>query len=457
MTTSIVPTEIVTLPIDQIKPPKRKLRKHSPLKIDRINHGLEKYGVQTPILIDKDYRLIDGGAVLEALQSRGETHAQFIRLTHLSSDEVRGLHIHLNKSQEGSIWIEAELAAEVEELLNFELTAADLGLETGEVDRLLQSLNNDDDDAIPELGDRQSTPPTSEEGNIWLFDQAEHRLAVGDCRDAGLTERLTKGEQATMGFTDPPYGGRVNGHVGGKGRIKHREFTMASGEMSKEELGKFLSEAMAPVYDHLRPGGLAYMFMDWRSAALLEREANHAGLETKNWIVWVKPNGGMGSLYRSRHEFILLFRKPGDKSINNVQLGKFGRNRTNVWEYEGANSFGATRDDLANHPTPKPVQMIEDAILDATDRGDTVLDLFGGGGTTMIAAQRCGRRALLCEIDPIYADVTIERYQRIFGIEAVLEETGETYSEVMRRRQAPATTPRHRVRHRARVRVAEIA
>jgi DNA modification methylase len=152
--------------------------------------------------------------------------------------------------------------------------------------------------------------------------------------------------------------------------------------------------------------------MDWRHMAEILAAGDAVYAELKNLIVWAKDNGGMGSFYRSRHELIFAFKNGSNPHINSFELGQHGRYRTNVWQYRGVNTFKSGRaDELALHPTVKPVQMIADAIKDVSSRGSIVLDLFGGSGSTLIAAHKTGRRAYLCELDPTYCDRIIQRWE----------------------------------------------
>src|SRR6185312_7503227 len=217
---------------------------------------------------------------------------------------------------------------------------------------------------------------------------------------------LLNGARAAAAFTDPPYNVKIDGHVSGKGKVQHREFPMATGEMSEAEFTAFLTAALAGICQHTAPGSLIYACMDWRHMTETLTAGRSSGCDLLNLCVWVKNNGGMGSLYRSRHELVFVFRNGPEAHQNNVQLGRFGRNRTNVWNYAGSNSFarrGAQRS-IDLHPTVKPVLMISDAILDCTKRNDIVLDPFIGSGTTLLAAERTGRRCYGIELDPLYVD-----------------------------------------------------
>ena len=245
-----------------------------------------------------------------------------------------------------------------------------------------------------------------------------------------------------MVFTDPPYNVKIDGHVGGLGKVKHREFAMASGEMSEAEFASFLFKVFDNLARHAIDGAIHFVCMDWRHIGEVLAGARTAYGQLKNICVWSKSNGGMGSLYRSQHEFVFVFKSGTAAHINNVELGKHGRYRTNVWSYAGVNSFGASRDaDLAMHPTVKPVALVADAMLDCSKRNGIILDGFAGSGTTLVAAERTGRRGYAIELDPHYCDVIVRRLAKLAGLEAVHAVTGETFGEVAARRTSEAAAP----------------
>lgn len=236
-------------------------------------------------------------------------------------------------------------------------------------------------------------------------------------------------EQAQLGFVDPPYNVPIAHHVSSQG---HREFAMASGEMTEEAFGAFLGDAFGAISNVLTPGGLLLSFMDWRGLLVMTTAARALGLEELNLIVWAKTNGGMGSLWRSQHELIGAYKKPGAAHINNVELGKSGRWRSNLWRYPGASSLGSdARDGLDGHPTPKPIALLLDGILDVTHRSGIVVDTFSGSGSTLIACERSGRRFRGVELDALYVDLAIRRWEAETGRAAVLVDTDQTFDEVV--------------------------
>jgi DNA modification methylase len=244
-------------------------------------------------------------------------------------------------------------------------------------------------------------------------------------------KQLLGPKKAQMVITDPPYNVPIDGHVCGLGSIKHREFPMAFGEMTDAQFIAFLNTVSGNLARVSADGSLHFIFIDWRHIGALLSSVQGIYAEFKNLCVWNKDNGGMGSLYRSKHELVAVFKNGTAPHINNIELGRHGRNRTNVWDYPGVNCFGAGRlDDLAMHPTVKPVALVADAILDCSKRGGIVMDCFGGSGTTLIAAEKTGRRAYVMELDPVYVDTAINRFEKLTGKQAIHTETGLTFAEM---------------------------
>ncbi|MEW2919598.1 DNA modification methylase [Ruegeria sp. ANG10] len=351
----------------------------------------------------------------------------------MSDAEVRALRIADNKLAELSDWNEAALQIEFAELMDLSLDGEldfDLGItgfETPEIDIIIDSAGEATETEAETV--ETSNPAVlviTQPGDLWIL--GDHRIFCGDSLQAQSYDTLLKGETPQMVFTDPPYNVPVNGHVRCGTGGDHREFAMASGEMSDSEFRSFLSDVIARLLVILPDGGIAMICMDWRHIEELIAAGKAGGFDLINLCVWNKTNGGMGSLYRSKHELVAIFKKPGAAHTNNVELGKHGRNRTNVWDYTGVNSFGAGREaDLVDHPTVKPTALVADAIMDVSHRGDVVLDAFGGSGATLLAAEKTGRRARLIELDPAYVDVAIRRWQEMTGENAVHSVTGQTF------------------------------
>jgi len=283
----------------------------------------------------------------------------------------------------------------------------------------------------------------SKPGDTWTLGQ--HRLLCGDARSADAVRSLVGGEPVDLVFTDPPYNVPIDGHVGGLGRTKHREFAFASGEMTRTQFTSFLTETLSNAARVSKDGAIAFVCMDWRHMRELLDAGDAAFGELKNLCVWNKTNGGMGSFYRSKHELVFVFKVGTATHTNSFGLGETGRYRTNVWDYPGISSLGAARaDELAMHPTVKPVALVADAMRDCSRRGETVLDIFAGSGTTLIAAETCGRQARLLEYDPLYCDTIISRWQGFTGKRATLADSGQSFEEVAARsaEQGGSQTPR---------------
>jgi DNA modification methylase len=272
----------------------------------------------------------------------------------------------------------------------------------------------------------------------------------GNAQNTGDFRLLMAGSAAAMVITDPPYNVRI-ASVQGRGRIKHRNFGQAAGEMSEEQFTLFLRTAIALLIEHSRSGSIHFIFMDWKHIGELLAAARPLYDEWKNLVVWSKTNAGQGSCYRSQHELIFVFKNGSAPYVNNFELGQNGRTRSNVWSYAGVNSFRAGRmDELKLHPTVKPAALVADAMRDCSRRGDIILDPFMGSGTTIVAAESVGRVAYGIELDPLYVDVAIRRWQKFTGRDAVHARTGETFDELAARRrpaaEIPSATRRIRVR-----------
>ncbi|MEO0870492.1 MAG: DNA modification methylase, partial [Pseudomonadota bacterium] len=351
----------------------------------------------------------------------------------MSETQKRAYMIADNKIAEQSDWDRDALAVEFEFLLNggCEVDFEGIGFEMPEVEVILG-------DAVDEVEEPPVPPvspgaPVSQLGDLWHL--GAHRLFCGNALDLDAYQTVCGGRAPAASFSDPPFNVPVNGHVSSTGQ--HGEFAQASGEMTDAEFTAFLTHYLERSADVCRPGAVLFVCMDWRHIDVLIMSGKSVGLELINLCVWNKTNGGMGSLYRSKHELVAVFRCPGASHTNNVQLGRFGRNRTNVWDYAGANSFSDGRKDtLAMHPTVKPVSLVSDALLDVTDRGDLVLDPFAGSGTTILAAERTHRTTACIELDPKYVDVAIKWFEAETGQSAVLAGTGQSFAAVAERRQS---------------------
>jgi DNA modification methylase len=399
-----------------VKPDPRNARTHSKKQIDQIAASIKAFGFANPLLIDEDAVLIAGHGRLAAAKKLGLQQIPVIELKGLSEAERRALRLADNKIAQNAGWDTELLKIELDSLAKLDLGySLDItGFSSGEIDVTLgQAKVDPDDEIIPPVPAEARTRP----GDIWQL--GAHRVGCGDSRDpAFLRALLGPGVRADVAFLDPPYNVKINGHANARGR--HREFAMASGEMSEAEFQGFLRETLGAAAAVSRDGAVHFVCMDWRHmGSVLAVEQGIYG-QLLNLCVWNKSNAGMGSLYRSRHELVFVYRVGNAPHFNAVELGKHGRNRTNVWDYASVNSMGGSRrDDLALHPTVKPIGLVSDAICDVTRHGELVLDTFLGSGTTLIAAERTGRRFAGCDIDPGYVDVALERWSSLTGQEPV--------------------------------------
>lgn len=436
--TSLTSSQIVWRSISELRCSSRNARTHSKKQIAQIAKSISDFGFLNPIVIGPDRRIIVGHARYKAARLLGLTMAPTISVTHLSEAAIRAYALADNRLAEKAGWDRELLAIELNELQELlpkeELTLDDTGFDSAEIDRLLLDIDNDKPDPVDDVPQLHARA-TARLGDSFLL--GRNRLFVGDARRLQSFEALMQGERAGMAILDPPYNVRILGHVGGRGRIKHREFVCGSGEMSAREFEGFLHETLALCAKFSKDGSIHYVFMDWRHVNELLQAGAKAYGQLKNVCVWVKSNAGQGAFYRSQHELVFVFKHGDAPHINTFELGQHGRNRSNVWHYAGVNSFRAGRlDELKIHPTVKPVTLVADAIQDCSRRGDIVLDAFAGSGTTIMAAERLGRRAYCLELDPIYADVAIRRWQAYTGRDAVLAETGETFDELSATRAA---------------------
>lgn len=427
--------EYVTLA--DLKPNPRNPRKHSARQLKALAKSITAFGFVAPVIIDKTSILVAGHGRVEAARSLDLGKVPAVRVEHLSEAQLRALMIADNKLCDMSSFDEA-LLIENFQLLSVEGLSLDLetsGFTMGEIDLLLDKpaepdKPDPDDDETPV----PAGPSVNRVGDAWrLGIDGRHRVVCGNALDPEVWATLMGDEKAAMSCSDVPYNVRIAGNVSGLGKIRHQDFVMASGEMDCDQFTAFLVQAFRMMAQNAVPGSLHYAFIDWKHTGEMQAAGEAAFNELKNIIVWDKgEGGGMGSLYRSAHELIYLWKAGRAKHVNNVALGQWGRNRTNIWRYPGIRGFRHSDegDLLALHATPKPVRMIADAMLDVSKRGDLVLDAFLGSGTAIIAAERVGRRCYGCELDPRFADVIIRRFERHSGEQAVHAATGRTFAEI---------------------------
>jgi DNA modification methylase len=439
-----------------LKPNPRNARTHSKKQIRQIADSILAFGFVVPLVVDETNTTLLGHGRLAAAIDLDLNEVPVIVLEGLSDVKKRALLLADNKITENAGWDRKRLSIELPELAELlieeGLDISITGFAPVEIDQIAIDFEEDTSDPADTVeSEWLAASAVSKPGDIWEL--GEHRLSCGDARCVDDLDRLMSGEMAAMGFLDPPYNVRVRSVVG-RGRIKHAEFAMASGEMSSSEFTAFLEDTLGNAARASRDGAAHFVCMDWAHI----RELIQAGSEVYdamlNLAVWVKSNAGQGSFYRSQHELIGVFRVGEAKHLNNIELGRHGRSRSNVWHYAGVNTFRAGRmDELSAHPTVKPVAMVVDALKDCTRRGDIVLDTFAGAGTTILAAERVGRRAYSLELKPKYVDVAIRRWQTFTRRDAVHADTGQTFEEVAGDRKdarpAPSATKSTRARGRA--------
>ena len=441
--------EIEMLSPSRLRPAQRNARTHNEAQIELLAKSILNFGFIKPVVIDDRGRIVAGHGIWMAAKKLGLTLIPAIRVSHLSEPQVRAYALADNQLATKSGWDREILSLEFEDLQvslpEIGLDLATLGFAPAEVDAVLEDFSEDNTNPADDIPELEDGPAVSQTGDIFVL--GRHRLLVGDARDPEAYERLMQGEVAEIGIHDPPYNVRIQGHVGGRGRIKRREFACASGEMNRVEFTSFLKDALDLCAHNSADGAVHYIFIDWRHVGELLAAGDEVFDDLKNMCVWVKSNAGQGSFYRSQHELVLVFKHGHVAHLNNFGLGASGRTRSNVWRYAGVNAFRAGRmDELKMHPTVKPVAMIADALRDCSRRGGIVLDAFAGSGTTIMAAEQIGRRAFCIEIDPHYADVAIRRWQAFSRRDAVLESTGQTFDEVAKggRRQRATAKSRSR-------------
>jgi len=421
-------------PIRNLKHNPRNSRAHSPRQIRQIADSIGAFGFNNPVLVDKDNTIIAGHGRVAAAKLLGMTEVPTIRLDSLSTDQIRAYVITDNRLAEKAGWDKSILAIELQHLLNveseFEITVT--GFEIPEIDLIL-SVEETEPEAEDLFEVDEESEPISQPGDSWEL--GKHRILCGSALEQECYTLLLGKKRlvADVVFVDPPFNVRVDGNVSGNGAIHHREFQMASGEMNEFQFISFLTASLKLLARNSATGSVHFVCMDWRHMGELLSAGRQVYESLLNMCVWVKNNGGMGSFYRSRHELVFVFRNGKGKHRNNIQLGQYGRNRTNVWEYAGINTLSKVGEEgnlLALHPTVKPVAMVADALLDCSAPGDIVLDAFLGSGSTVIAAERTGRLCYGIELDPIYVDTAIKRWQRYTGNHAVHLASGKRFDDI---------------------------
>jgi DNA modification methylase len=428
---------IVYVRIDQLRPNPGNSRAHRKSQIRKLAHSIKAHSFISPVLIDPDNNVVAGHGRIEAANYLNMVEVPTIRVGHLNAAQIQALALADNRLHDESNWNDGLLAIQLKQLsdLGIDFDIETTGFDLGEIDVRIEGLeikSVDQDERDDRLPPETRQDAVSRTGDLWVL--GRHRVICGNALDSAAFSRLMDAELATAIITDPPFNVKIDGHVSGLGADQHREFAMASGEMTSGAFQEFLTNATGLLARHSLDGSLHFIFMDWRHLpeALAACGSSYAAF--KNLCVWSKHNAGMGSFYRSQHELVLVFKHGRGRHRNNIELGRYGRHRSNVWSYPSANNFGRNNGEdsklLKLHPTVKPVAMLADAIMDCTARGDLVLDSFLGSGSTLVAAEKVGRRCCGLEIDPLYVDLIIRRWQSFGGAEARHAETGRTFDEL---------------------------
>lgn len=426
--------------IADLRPYAGNARTHSKKQLRQIARSIERFGFTNPVLVSSDGEIIAGHGRVEAARQLGWKSVPTIALAYMSAAERRAYVIADNKLALNAGWDKETLAIELQALVDLEFDVELTGFSLAEIDLVIDQAS-DADPATPDSSDDlvpvAAGASVTRMGDLWRL--GRHRLLCGDTRSGADMDRLMDGERADLVFTDPPYNVAIDGNVCGLGSVKHREFAFASGEMSQAQFRNFLAETLGNIGRVMRDGAIAFVCMDWRHLGELLTAGQASFTELKNLVVWNKTNGGMGAFYRSKHELIFVFKQGTAAHTNSFGLGETGRYRTNVWDYAGISSIGASRsDELAMHPTVKPVALIADAIRDCSRRGELILDGFGGSGSSLIAAEKTGRAARLIEYDPLYCDTIIRRWEAYTGKKASLTGCDRSFEDVAEQRLGPA-------------------
>jgi DNA modification methylase len=421
--------------VSELKLDAKNPRKHTPHQIAQIARSMQQFGFVSPILINRLGTVVAGHGRLLACEKLGWPEAPTIPLDHLTEAQARAYMIADNRLTENSQWDDQLLALQLKELsdLDLDFTLDITGFEMPEIDLRIEQLNSpdDDDERADQIPENSDGPVVTRPGDEWILNQ--HRVSCGSALDVSALEHLLGNRSAEMVFVDPPYNVKIGGNVSGLGAVKHGEFQMASGEMSEKEFRLFLTTALSNLARFSDNRSIHYVCMDWRHAADVIAAGKSVYPELLNVCVWVKDRPGMGSLYRSQHEFVFVFKRGKGSHRNNVQLGQYGRNRSNVWNYQCASSFSRSSDEgnlIALHPTVKPTALVADAIMDCTERNGIVLDTFLGSGTTVLAAERTGRRCFGLELDPHYVDVIVRRWQAFTRGKAIHAQSTRPFDEI---------------------------
>jgi DNA modification methylase len=421
--------EIIDQPIDQLRGCENSAHTHNRAQYAKVSALIKKHGPVIPLIVDPNGEVIDGFLRLQCLKDQGYKTVPTVTVRTNNPADIKTLRLALNRIPLDAGWDKQKLRDELKYLIDVDYDLNLTGFDAPEIDAIIE-IDTPSIGVVEGTGEvvTPQAPAICKTGDIIVCDR--HRLICGDALDRTILSNLLAGTPVRMVMTDPPYNIPIDSFVGGKGAIKHREFAVASGEMSDGEFVAFLTRYFETALTALADGALLYVWMDWRHVDALIAAAKTTGLSLLNICVWAKTAAGMGSLYRSQHELCSVFKFGSAPHINNVELGKHGRSRSNVWAARGMAGWGRDRNALLwLHPTVKPVRLLADAILDASKRGDIVLDSFLGSGSALVACEEIGRRCFGVELDPLYVDVAVRRWQIATGKDAVFADTGEIFNE----------------------------
>jgi DNA modification methylase len=407
----------------------RNPRQHPQRQVNQLADSIREFGFVMPVVVDERGQVIIGHGRVLAARKLKMARIPVVEIRHLSKAQLKALRIADNKLGQNAHWDERLLGESLLELkeLDRDFDLSITGFSLPEIDLAIQKLSEpvveDIDDASSETGIQ-----VCQLGDVWEL--GGHRVHCGDATSEAAFERLMTDNRADIVFVDPPYNVRIDGYASPGGKVRHREFAQGSGELSREEFIRFLTDSCINLKNYSKSGAIHFVCMDWKHLDELLAAGREVYAELKNIVAWVKSTAGMGSLYRSQHELICVFKSGTGRHINNIELGKNGRHRTNVWEYDSASTQARKGNNVLElHPTVKPVQLVMDALLDCSNRGDIVLDSFLGSGTTLLAAERTGRVCRGIELDPPYVDTAIRRWQNLTGRDAVRVSDGKLFRD----------------------------
>lgn len=431
--------QINYVPATAIKASPYAARRHSAGQRRKLKAILRQFGQVVPLPLDAATgTLIDGHAVFDVLVELGHDEIAVVRLENRSEAETRALRLALNRVAQDAAWDDKKLRSEFEYLINVGFDLDLTGFATVEIDMALSidapTGNIVEKETLREI-EPVAGPPVTRFGDV--FHLGGHEIGCGDARDPAFIRALAADKTAMCVFTDPSYKMRIDGFPPALGNARHHDFGMDTGEILRKPSLALLSRSMAAIKPVLADGAILYFCCtDWRAGSELCEAAAQNGLEQKDLCVWVKSNAGPGSLYRRQHELIFVFKHGEGPHQNNIGLG--GRTRSNVWQYRGVNESGEDRmDPLGFRPTVRPVAMIADVLRDVSRRGDVVLDMFLGSGSTLIAAEETDRVCIGVELDPVYVDAAIRRWQKRTGKSAIHAVTGKTFDAIAEHAMSP--------------------